>query len=836
MQLRPFWDDGFAGTGVRVGVFDTGIPTGHTHFKNVKLRTDWTHEGTLEDKLGHGSHVAGCIASAFEECPGVAPNAEIYTFKVFTNDQVSYTAWYLDAFNYAIAVGIHLLNLSIGGPDFDDYAFIDKVHEVVANGITMIAAIGNDGPRFGTLNNPGDELDVIGIGAMSYEKKVAHFSSRGTTSRDLRSGGGGRFKPDLVGYGVSVSSSRMDRGCRDLSGTSVASPVITGAAALLASMVPEDVRWQVLNPGSLKQILVEGADRDIEEHHHVRGVGLFDPAGSVQVLKAYRPRASLIPDALDFTLPAMWPHNFDKLYATRLPYIVNATIVNGMGVSGALENAPAFVPADEGGRLLELRFAYPEMLWPYSGYLGVHITVKDEGRAFEGAASGEIVFTVVSPPQGSETENRRSTVRVPLRVEIVPTPPKEKRILWDQFRNIQFPPGYIPRDYQGSDQLDWLGDHPHNNFQTVWRHLRSQGFYVEVSTNPATCFDGANYGHIWIVDPEEEFFSEELAKLRRDVEEHGARLTVFSEWFDKAHMEKVRFYDDNTRSFWTPATGGSNVPALNDLLRPWGAEISGKGQMTSDKFLSLEGRKHKLSFFSPLARWPEGAYLQKADDTNQAVLRVLKAGAGLVTVMADSSPLDDAYSGRTADGVGVLLDGLFRLQDQVAAGTVSEGGLLTANWTAPGTPALAVRPADIDFAFLSKVAGKLPTCGCGADPARRGPSAPLSGGCHEPARPEHHTDVGPSSFRRTLPLSKRGYKTDLVGAGLSMVGVKKKASPLLHRASKHSSKPKLVEGTPTYELEHKTALWQGVGLGLVVVLTVQFRRRRGRARGRTWRS
>ena len=65
------------------------------------------------------------------------------------------------------------------------------------------------------------------------------------------------------------------------------------------------------------------------------------------------------------------------------------------------------------GRLLELRFAYPEMLWPYSGYLGVHITVKDEGRAFEGPASGEIVFTVVSPQQGSETESRRSTVRVP---------------------------------------------------------------------------------------------------------------------------------------------------------------------------------------------------------------------------------------------------------------------------------------------------------------------------------------------------------------------------------------------------------------------------------------
>ena len=51
-------------------------------------RSNWTSEDTLEDKLGHGTFVAGVIASNSSECPGLAPEAQIFTFKVFTNDQV----------------------------------------------------------------------------------------------------------------------------------------------------------------------------------------------------------------------------------------------------------------------------------------------------------------------------------------------------------------------------------------------------------------------------------------------------------------------------------------------------------------------------------------------------------------------------------------------------------------------------------------------------------------------------------------------------------------------------------------------------------------------------
>lgn len=51
-------------------------------------RSNWTHEPTLEDGLGHGTFVAGVIASGDSDCPGFAPDVELYTFRVFTNDQV----------------------------------------------------------------------------------------------------------------------------------------------------------------------------------------------------------------------------------------------------------------------------------------------------------------------------------------------------------------------------------------------------------------------------------------------------------------------------------------------------------------------------------------------------------------------------------------------------------------------------------------------------------------------------------------------------------------------------------------------------------------------------
>lgn len=81
------WAKGFTGAKVKMAIFDTGIRANHPHFRNIKERTNWTNEDTLNDNLGHGTFVAGVIAGEDDECLGFAPDTEIYAFRVFTDAQ-----------------------------------------------------------------------------------------------------------------------------------------------------------------------------------------------------------------------------------------------------------------------------------------------------------------------------------------------------------------------------------------------------------------------------------------------------------------------------------------------------------------------------------------------------------------------------------------------------------------------------------------------------------------------------------------------------------------------------------------------------------------------------
>ena len=349
MQADILWERGVTGSGVRVAIFDTGLSKTHPHFKRIRERTNWTNEKTLDDELGHGTFVAGVIASS-AECLGFAPDAELHIFRVFTKKQVSYTSWFLDAFNYAIMKRIHVLNLSIGGPDFKDLPFVEKVWELTANGVIMISAIGNDGPLYGTLNNPADQMDVIGVGAINYEDQIARFSSRGMTTWELPAGYG-RVKPDIVSYGYNVRGSDKESGCRSLRGTSVASPVVAGAVSLLLSGVLH--RGSIINPASMKQALMSSARR-------LPGVGIFEQgAGKLDLLKAYQvlttytPQATLSPAYVDMTeCQYFWPYCTQPLYHGAMPTIVNVTILNGKNQFSFFEPCRQERPGSSVGRAL----------------------------------------------------------------------------------------------------------------------------------------------------------------------------------------------------------------------------------------------------------------------------------------------------------------------------------------------------------------------------------------------------------------------------------------------------------------------------------------------------
>lgn len=291
-----------------------------------------------------------------------------------------------------------------------------------------------------------------------------------------------------------------------------------------------------------------------------------------------------------------------------MPVIFNATILNGMGVIGYIEGSPIWQPSNEVGNLLSIHFTYSDVIWPWTGYLSLYMQIKEEGTQFSGLIEGNVTVAVYSPSPTGGKAPLRSTCVLHLKLIVEPTPPRSKRILWDQFHSIKYPPGYIPRDSLDvrNDILDWHGDHLHTNFHIMFNMLRDTGYYVETLGSPLTCFNADQYGTLLMVDLEDEYFVEEIEKLRDDVVKRGLGLAVFADWYNVDTMMKMRFFDDNTRSWWTPVTGGANIPAINELLSPFGIAFGNK--ILNGDF-SIDGEQSHYASGTEIVKFPGGSYV-----------------------------------------------------------------------------------------------------------------------------------------------------------------------------------------------------------------------------------
>ena len=189
----------------------------------------------------------------------ILPDVELTSFRVFDHNAETTTHWYLDSINFAIALGMDVINVSIGGNDSADLPFKEKFQEACAHGIAVFAASGNEGGIGSTLH-PANEPCVIGIGAANFEHDVPHFSTKGFTTEFL-SQGSGQFKPDLLMYGEKVPSLTLkpEPTCSLQTGTSFASPIACGVGAVVLQVA----RTRLKNPNGafVRQVLVESASR-----------------------------------------------------------------------------------------------------------------------------------------------------------------------------------------------------------------------------------------------------------------------------------------------------------------------------------------------------------------------------------------------------------------------------------------------------------------------------------------------------------------------------------------------------------------------------------------------
>jgi serine protease AprX len=254
------------GTGVAVGVLDTGIAANPDLAGRVVASADLSGEWTFTDGYGHGTFMAGLIAGGGEGGgpAGIAPGADLVDLKVAGADGATTLGQVLAAMQLADAgrdrFNLRVLNLSLGAPADDPATapLTEAAERLWADGITVVAAAGNEG---GGVDAPGLDPYVLTVGAVDAEGLVPAWSARGPDFA-------GRAKPDLVAAGAGLVGLRAPGSTVDLanpaarvgdryfrgSGSSMSTAVVAGAAAVLAAADPD---W---GPDRIKAALTGTAD------------------------------------------------------------------------------------------------------------------------------------------------------------------------------------------------------------------------------------------------------------------------------------------------------------------------------------------------------------------------------------------------------------------------------------------------------------------------------------------------------------------------------------------------------------------------------------------------
>ncbi len=280
------WNAGYTGEGTRVAVLDTGVDATHPDLVGkVAESMDFTVDGgDAGDRYGHGTHVAATIAgtgaAANGARKGVAPDAQLLNGKVLSDDGEGTDSMVIAGMEWA-ASRADVVNMSLGGWDPSDgtdplSVALDTLSD--QTGALFVVAAGNSGPLDGTVSSPGAASTALTVGAVNGDDVVADFSSRGPLVNTRAA------KPEIVAPGVDIVAARaagttmgraIDEHYTAADGTSMATPHVAGAAAVLAQRHPD---WQA---GQLKAALVGAADPIDDGDAYTNGAGRLDVAGAL---------------------------------------------------------------------------------------------------------------------------------------------------------------------------------------------------------------------------------------------------------------------------------------------------------------------------------------------------------------------------------------------------------------------------------------------------------------------------------------------------------------------------------------------------------------------------
>lgn len=231
IKAPQIWQQGITGKNIKIAVLDTGCDKNHLEFagqivEGKNFTTDNNSDpANYTDYNGHGTHVAGTIAARKngKGVIGVAPDSKLFILKVLNAQGVGTYEGLINAIYYAISKQVNIISMSLGGPQ--DYPPLhEAIQKAVEADIIVVCAAANSGDGKAETSEyayPAYYPEVVSVGAMTANRKVATFSNSNN-------------QVDLIAPGVSILSTLPNNQYGIFSGTSMATPHVAGALALIS--------------------------------------------------------------------------------------------------------------------------------------------------------------------------------------------------------------------------------------------------------------------------------------------------------------------------------------------------------------------------------------------------------------------------------------------------------------------------------------------------------------------------------------------------------------------------------------------------------------------------
>ncbi|MGV9914531.1 S8 family serine peptidase [Streptomyces tendae] len=330
------WAHGHTGDGAKVAVLDTGISSTHPDLSGkVTAAKNFSTAPDTDDRGGHGTHVASTItgsgAASGGRYRGVAPDARLLNGKVLGDDGVGFDSWILAGMEWAVQQGADVVSMSLGGnlPSDGKDVLSTAVNDLSASSDTLfVIAAGNAGGP-STVTSPGAADAALTVASTTKQDTLSTFSSRGPRIGDFG------VKPEISAPGQDIVAARApgtlegepgDDDYVSLSGTSMATPHVAGAAAILAAEHPD---WD----GERIKAALTGSSTVL------KGIDVFgNGAGRLDVARATGQSVRAVTASLGLgRVP--WPHDPAKPTTGRVTYANDGdtpvTLALDLSVTGA---------------------------------------------------------------------------------------------------------------------------------------------------------------------------------------------------------------------------------------------------------------------------------------------------------------------------------------------------------------------------------------------------------------------------------------------------------------------------------------------------------------------